>query len=364
MERILVILLFPLYSFSQNFEPEIELLQNLFLRNYLSQSINDGYIIQESSEGNVINYPNSLDPFIVIKKTKTNRSVDGFGHYSVGNITKVIHVMQAEDNLSEAMVWKVDVIYLIAEYSNTSNNFIRKKHEKILKNIEKQISYRRFKKVNSTISQNITDVYGYKYNYVEKNKYSLNEDIIYLSKANILANNNKSNWHRDIYVFENKHSDFQNTLFELNNTISKQEKSTIKKLKTSVQGFSYEEINVYDLDKMIDIFLKDCKSNGISINPEMKINATFDSMNDEILALAYGLDNDEEIIIKVNPINWKQASTQKKWYIMYHELGHDVLNLLHGQGGKMMYPFVDRDYTWEEFYDDKKYMFEYVKNNN
>ena len=46
---------------------------------------------------------------------------------------------------------------------------------------------------------------------------------------------------------------------------------------------------------------------------------------------------------------------------MYHELGHDVLNLLHGQGGKMMYPFVDRDYTWDEFYNDKKYMFEYVK---
>ena len=24
----------------------------------------------------------------------------------------------------------------------------------------------------------------------------------------------------------------------------------------------------------------------------------------------------------------------------------------------MMYPFVDRDYTWDEFYNDKKYMFD------
>ena len=62
--------------------------------------------------------------------------------------------------------------------------------------------------------------------------------------------------------------------------------STIKKLKTSVQGFSYEEINVYDLDKMIDLFLKDCISNGIKINPDMNVYATFDSMNDDILAMA------------------------------------------------------------------------------
>ena len=43
----------------------------------------------------------------------------------------------------------------------------------------------------------------------------------------------------------------------------------------------------------------------------MNVPKTFDSMNDDILALAYGLGNDEEIIIKVNPINWKQASIQK-----------------------------------------------------
>ena len=324
------------------------------------------YVIANAPQGlkgNIINFPESLDPFIVIRKPKTN-SNDGFGHYSIGNITKVIHVFQAEDNLSECLVWKVDVIYSIAEYSNTNNDFIRKKHKKILKNIEKQLSYEGFKKVNSISTQNISDVYGYKYNFVIKNKYNFKEDIIYISKSNILLNDNNSNWHRDIYVLENEHSDFQNTLFELNNDLSNQKKSTIKKLKTSVQGFSYEEINVYDLDKMIDLFLKDCISNGIKINPDMNVYATFDSMNDDILALAYGLGNDEEIIIKVNPINWKQASIQKKWYIMYHELGHDVLNLLHGQGGKMMYPFVDRDYTWDEFYNDKKYMFEYVKNKN
>ena len=159
---------------------KIKLLQNQFLGNYLTQCINDGYVIQEYDKGNIINFPESLDPFIVIRKPKTN-SNDGFGHYSIGNITKVIHVFQAEDNLSECLVWKVDVIYSIAEYSNTNNDFIRKKHKKILKNIEKQLSYEGFKKVNSISTQNISDVYGYKYNFVIKNKYNFKEDIIYIS---------------------------------------------------------------------------------------------------------------------------------------------------------------------------------------
>ena len=50
-------------------------------------------------------------------------------------------------------------------------------------------------------------------------------------------------------------------------------------------------------------------------------------------------------------------------YILYHELGHDVLNLEHGQGGKMMFNFADRDYSWDEFFKDKEYMFSYYLDN-
>jgi len=46
---------------------------------------------------------------------------------------------------------------------------------------------------------------------------------------------------------------------------------------------------------------------------------------------------------------------------MYHELGHDVFNLEHGQGGKMMFNFADREYNWFDFAYDSKKMFEYVK---
>ena len=43
---------------------------------------------------------------------------------------------------------------------------------------------------------------------------------------------------------------------------------------------------------------------------------------------------------------------------MYHEMGHDYFNLHHGEGGKMMFPFADRSYTWFEFARDRKAMME------
>tara|TARA_A200000113_G_scaffold224771_1_gene243534 strand:+ start:1183 stop:1335 length:153 start_codon:yes stop_codon:yes gene_type:complete len=40
-----------------------------------------------------------------------------------------------------------------------------------------------------------------------------------------------------------------------------------------------------------------------------------------------------------------------------HELGHDVLNFQHGQGGKMMFNYSDAEYNWDTFVKDRDYMF-------
>ena len=68
-----------------------------------------------------------------------------------------------------------------------------------------------------------------------------------------------------------------------------------------------------------------------------------------------------KIIIKVNPKEWSTASNEKRWYNLYHELGHDILNLQHGEGGKMMFNYSDKEYTWDEFFQDKDYMFKSVQ---
>ena len=128
---------------------------------------------------------------------------------------------------------------------------------------------------------------------------------------------------------------------------------TIKPIEVS--GVYLKDINTYDLKEMIKIFLEDCKNHGININEQI-IKSEFKTLDKGILGLSYGKDNDKLIDIKVDPEQWSNASKPKKWYLIYHELGHDVLNLNHGEGGKMMFNFSDKTYSWKDFFNDKEYM--------
>jgi hypothetical protein len=137
--------------------------------------------------------------------------------------------------------------------------------------------------------------------------------------------------------------------------------SPMKDYNFLVDGTDIREVDTYSIESMIDIFLKDSKAQGININKDQEIKATFEIIDGITLGLAYEMNNDKKIRLVIDPKLWSAASLQKKWYILYHELGHDVLNLEHGQGGKMMFNFADREYTWNEFLDDKMTMFQYVK---
>ena len=131
-------------------------------------------------------------------------------------------------------------------------------------------------------------------------------------------------------------------------------------------GKNLAKVNFFDLPAMVAVFINDCKENGIFIRKN-KIKTEFKQLSKGVLAIANGMNIDGEISIDVDPAKWQEASPSKKWYVLYHELGHDYLNLRHGEGGKLMFNFVDRDYLWEEFFKDKEYMFESYKqlrNNN
>lgn len=122
------------------------------------------------------------------------------------------------------------------------------------------------------------------------------------------------------------------------------------------------KVNTYDLKSMIKLFLKDCSINGINTDNVTQIKSTFEELEKGIQGVSRGKYKNE-IDIKIDPVFWSNSSIIKKWYLIYHELGHDVLNLEHGEGGKMMFNFSDKDYTWDEFFEDKKYMFNYVSKN-
>jgi hypothetical protein len=127
-----------------------------------------------------------------------------------------------------------------------------------------------------------------------------------------------------------------------------------------VSSISLPDVNYYDLQKMVDIFLTDCKNHGIIIQPN-KISVRFEKLSQNLLGVSYGMNKNAIIDLVVDPEQWQNASPAKRWYLIYHELGHDVLNLEHGQGGKMMFTFADRGYSWKEFWADKEYMFEFSK---
>lgn len=128
-----------------------------------------------------------------------------------------------------------------------------------------------------------------------------------------------------------------------------------------------EDISEYDLEPMIKLFLKDLynsieRTDGLKINNDyierVKISVDFQVLEGNTLAVSSGINDDENIRIKIDPSKWKDATSIERWYTIYHELGHDVLNFKHGEGGKMMFNYTFKDYSWYDFEEDRQYMFE------
>ena len=127
-------------------------------------------------------------------------------------------------------------------------------------------------------------------------------------------------------------------------------------------SININQVNNYDIPSMIDAFIIDFKYFAskyvdLSYLDSVKVISKFESLGGTTIALAKGMNDKYRIEILIDPENWAKASKPKRWYILYHELGHDVLNFEHGNGGKMMFNFVDKDYSFTEFFEDKKYMF-------
>ena len=62
--------------------------------------------------------------------------------------------------------------------------------------------------------------------------------------------------------------------------------------------------------------------------------------------ISYGYKDDTKIEIHINPTFWEGATKAQRYWLMYHELCHDLLNLDHvpdvlENRGKLMYPHMD-----------------------
>jgi hypothetical protein len=114
--------------------------------------------------------------------------------------------------------------------------------------------------------------------------------------------------------------------------------------------------NSYDGDEDFDVyvekFYRDLAFHGIHPKRPMVTIIKFSKLDQmdnatHIHALSLGSDSDDRIEIYINPSTWKQFNKPMRYYLMYHELSHDVLNLddLESETsneGKLMYPELSR----------------------
>lgn len=134
----------------------------------------------------------------------------------------------------------------------------------------------------------------------------------------------------------------------------------------------YKEIvkNSYETDENFELyvekFYRDLEVYGIfPKKPKTTIikYSRLDQINNSthIHGLSFGTNDDSRIEIYINPSSWKQFSKPMRYFLMYHELSHDVLNLDDLERktineGKLMYPEIssyeniNMDYFIESFH--------------
>ena len=125
------------------------------------------------------------------------------------------------------------------------------------------------------------------------------------------------------------------------------DKKSEKKLAYHEQPWWQGRTHVLDLDTPVPI----------NIENVTQIKSTFEELEKGTQGVSTGI-NKNGVEIKIDPVFWSNSSLIKKWYLIYHELGHDVLNFKHGEGGKMMFNYTFKDYSWYDFEEDRQYMFE------
>lgn len=131
-----------------------------------------------------------------------------------------------------------------------------------------------------------------------------------------------------------------------------------------------------DFDFYVDKFYRDLEVYGIfPKKPITKIIkfAEFDHIEDatHFHGVSYGINNDDRIEIYINPSTWERFNKGLRYYLMYHELAHDVLNLddlsySPENEGKLMYPAIAsyESKSMDDFIESSHKLFEEISSKN
>jgi hypothetical protein len=374
----LIFLIIPLTLVSQNrdYKKRIKsnsfrffaLNEDVYVKDLITKSAKLGYEILLNSDNKIIR-KGVLGNYIILSKSIDND--DFFPSYAVGRIFKKIIFLQ--DKIDTAIISNSITEVFLVEYSNVNKSKIDNFYNSTINFVRDHINYNN--NIDSTVQLFESPFYHLyyknKYSYADvinysfiKNDFMFNRKFSYGKRSdNVKSTTGYDKWNYLCLQFNDDIWDSMDNLNNLSISSQKNKSKVLNSLRSKVGNKDMMDINIYDLKEMVKFFLEDCKRSNIKVPKIETLSTRFEPLDDGVIALSYAMGDDSKIVIKVDPKKWQNSSKQKKWYIMYHELGHDVLNLNHGEGGKMMFNFADREYSWDEFYKDKDYMFNYVNGN-
>lgn len=130
---------------------------------------------------------------------------------------------------------------------------------------------------------------------------------------------------------------------------------------------------IVDLNIYLEKFYRDINYHGIYPTKPKSLILKFSSLDKmktttHAHGLSFGYNNDQLIEIYINPSSWSSLTKPMKYYVLYHELGHDVLNLKdleenENNIGKIMYPnmSINQRLTMDDFIKNSKELFKEIK---
>lgn len=139
----------------------------------------------------------------------------------------------------------------------------------------------------------------------------------------------------------------------------------------TVRSLSYdsnEEIKPY-----VDKFLRDLKNYGLTPEIPKDFTVKFSDLEtytktSHYHGVSFGYQDDDRVEVYINKNSWNSFNKSQKYYIVYHELSHDILNLddlndSDDNYGHIMFPYISRydNLKMNDFIINMKLMFNSLK---
>ena len=129
-------------------------------------------------------------------------------------------------------------------------------------------------------------------------------------------------------------------------------------LKNKIDKIAYDDPSV-DFQIYLDQFYKDLKYYNYTPEQPDNVIIKFAELNKipetrNAAGISFGCNKDYCIEIYIDPAVWLIANDAQKFWIMYHELAHDILNLDHvdktqDNVGQLMYPDIPENCNMDDF---------------